>query len=141
MEYRKQMTINGVLPHNMRTIFDSDGNITPIESNYDLPFHIKRVFYVYGVDDQQVRGKHAHFKTKQLLICLNGEIEVTCKDGLNEKKFLLGSKSQGLYIPEMIWDEQIYKQKDSLLLVLASTKYNPDDYIHNYEEFKKLNLQ
>lgn len=135
------MNVDGVLLYNMRTIFDEDGNITPIESNYDLPFHIKRVFYVYGVEDQQVRGKHAHFKTKQLLICLNGEIEVICKDGLNEKKFLLNSKHQGLYIPEMIWDEQIYKQKDSLLLALSNTKYDPSDYIHDYEEFKKLNTQ
>ena len=138
MASRKQITIEDVLFYNMRTVIDPDGNLVPIESNYDLPFPIKRIFYVYGVRDEGVRGLHAHFKTKQLLICVNGKVEVTCKDGENERKYLLESPQQGLFIPEMIWDEQIYRSEDAVLLVLSNTKYEPKDYIHDFEEFKKI---
>ena len=138
MANRKQITIDEVLFYNMRTVIDEDGNLVPIESNQDTPFPIRRIFYVYGVQHDSTRGCHAHFKTKQLLICISGKVEVVCKDGTREKTFLLDSPQLGLYIPEMIWDEQIYKSKDSILLVLSNTKYLPTDYIHDYEEFKKL---
>ena len=81
---------------------------------------------------------HAHYKTKQLLICLSGKIGVTCKDGRNEKTFLLESPQQGLLIPEMIWDEQIYRGEDAVLLVLSNLKYEPNDYIHDYKEYLKI---
>ena len=138
MARRKQINVDDVLFYNMRTIIETNGNLVPIESNYDLPFPIRRVFYIYGVRDEGKRGNHAHFKTKQLLICLNGKIEVTCKDGYRAKTFLLESPQQGLIIPEMIWDEQIYRGEDAVLLVLSNKKYDPKDYIHNYEEFKNL---
>ena len=141
MGNRKQVrktNVEDVLFYNMRTVVDPDGNLVPIESNQDSPFPIRRIFYVYGVGDRGVRGKHAHFKTKQLLICVHGKVEVMVSDGEREKKFLLESPQQGLYIPEMIWDEQVYKDDDSILLVLSNTKYDPDDYIHNMNEFKKL---
>mgnify|MGYP003624786009 FL=1 len=66
----------------LKTIIACDGNLIPIESELDIPFDIKRVFYVYGVKNQNDRGKHSHYKTKQLLICLSGKIEVMCDDGL-----------------------------------------------------------
>ncbi len=129
--------LDDVLFYNMRTVIEDDGNLVPIESNFDTPFPIKRIFYVYGVRDTDVRGNHSHYKTKQLLICLNGQIEVTCKDGIGERKFLLESPQQALYIPPMVWDEQKYLSKDSVLLVLANTKYEPNDYIHDYDLFLK----
>ena len=138
MGKRKQITLDDVLFFNMRTVVASDGNLIPIEENKDISFCIKRVFYVYGVRDERLRGCHAHYKTKQLLICVHGKIEVTCKDGVNEQKFLLESPQQALLIPEMIWDEQVYRSEDSVLLVLSNTKYDPEDYIHDYEEFSTL---
>ena len=138
MARRKQITIEDVLFYNMRTVIDPDGNLVPIESKYDVPFPIRRVFYVYGVRDEGKRGMHAHYKTKQLLICLSGKIGVTCKDGRNEKTFLLESPQQGLLIPEMIWDEQIYRGEDAVLLVLSNLKYEPNDYIHDYKEYLKI---
>ena len=135
---RKKTNIYDVLFYNMRTIIEQDGNLVPIESNGDVPFPIRRVFYVYGVRDSDVRGQHSHFKTKQLLICIHGKIEVTCDDGTNRKKYLLESPQQGLLIPEMIWDEQKYLTEDSVLLVFANTKYDITDYINDYDEFKKL---
>ena len=125
-----------VLFYNMRTVIENDGSLVPIESNYDIPFPIKRIFYVYGA--KNIRGKHAHRTTKQLLICVHGKIEVSCNDGVNNKKYLLETPQQGLFIPEMIWDEQRYLSEDSVLLVIANTKYKFDDYIYSYDEFKRL---
>jgi len=130
--------LNDVLFYNMRTIIEDDGNLVPIESNFDIPFPIKRIFYVYGVRDADIRGRHAHHKTKQLLICIHGKIEVLCDDGKDKRKYLLESPQQGLLIPEMIWDEQKYLSEDSVLLVITNTKYELNDYIHDFEEFKRL---
>ena len=134
----KQITLEDVKFFNTRTMGEPDGNLVPIESNHDIPFPIKRVFYVYGVKNQDDRGKHAHYKTKQVLICVHGKVEVLVNDGLKEKKYLLESPQQALYIPEMIWDEQIYLSEDTVLLVLSNMKYIPEDYIHDFEIFKKL---
>ena len=134
----RNTTLKDILFYNMRTIIEDDGNLVPIESNGDVPFTIQRVFYVYGVRDSEVRGQHSHYDTQQLLICVSGKVEVTCDDGEHKRKYLLESPQQGLFLPEMIWDEQKYLTEDSVLLVLANSKYVPEDYINNYEEFKKL---
>tara|TARA_A100000172_G_C3034828_1_gene108101 strand:+ start:240 stop:671 length:432 start_codon:yes stop_codon:yes gene_type:complete len=134
----KQITVEDVQFYNMKTVVDENGNLTPIESNEALPFSIERVFYVYGVRSEELRGCHAHHNTQQLLICLNGKIQVICKDGEKERQFLLESPQQALYIPNMIWDEQLYRSEDSVLLSVCSTKYNSTDYIHCFEEFKEL---
>ena len=138
MGSRKQITLEDVKFFNTRTMVEPDGNLVPIEANHDIPFPIKRVFYVYGVKNQDDRGKHSHYKTKQVLICVHGKVEVLVNDGLKEKKYLLESPQQALYIPEMIWDEQIYLSEDTVLLVLSNMKYNPKDYIHDFETFKKI---
>ena len=130
--------LNDVKFLNLKTIIASDGNLIPIESDMDIPFDIKRIFYVYGVNDQNDRGKHSHYKTKQLLICLNGKVEVLCDDGKNKKKYVLSKPNQAIYIPEMIWDEQKYLTEDSVLLVLSNTHYDENDYIENYDEFIKI---
>ena len=134
----KKTTIYDVKFFNLRKVIELDGILVPIESSFDIPFSIKRVFYVYGVKDQNDRGKHSHHKCKQLLICLNGEVEVICDDGLNKKKYILSDPNQAIYIPEMIWDEQKYVSEDSILLVLASTHYDENDYIEDYDKFKEL---
>ena len=132
------ITVEDVRFFNLKTIVDIDGNLVPIESGIDTTFEIKRVFYVYGVKDQNNRGKHSHYTTEQILICLNGKLEVLCDDGSNKKKYLLESPQQALYIPSMIWDEQIYLSDDTVMLALCNTTYNTDDYIENYDEFLKI---
>ena len=129
------ITINDVKLLNLRTFIEPDGNLVPIESKHDIPFDIKRIFYVYGVNDQNDRGKHAHHKTKQVLICLSGEVEVICDDGVHRKKYKLTKPHQAIYIPEMIWDEQRYMSEDAVLLVLSNTYYDSKDYIEDYDEF------
>ncbi len=134
----KKITLNDVKFLNLRKVIESDGNLVPIESKHDIPFDIKRIFYVYGVKNQDDRGKHSHYKTKQVLICLSGKIDVIVDDGVHRKKYRLSKPYEAVYIPEMIWDEQNYLSEDSLLLVLSNTYYDTDDYIEDYEEFKKI---
>ena len=131
-------TLNDVKVFRFRKFEEEDGNLIPIEGSSDIPFEIKRVFYVYGVHDQNDRGKHAHYTTKQILICLNGEVDVTVDDGYMKKVITLNDKNQAVLVPEMIWDEQVYKTPDTTLLVLCSTHYDERDYINDYEEFKRL---
>tara|TARA_R110000824_G_scaffold300239_1_gene488271 strand:- start:739 stop:1155 length:417 start_codon:yes stop_codon:yes gene_type:complete len=132
------MRIDDVKFLDIKTIVDDNGNLVPIESGQDIPFEIERVFYVYGVRDDEKRGNHAHYKTKQILICLHGKVEVIVKDGFNERRYLLESPQQALYIPEMIWDEQVYRSEEAALLVLSNTHYTPSDYIHDFELFKTM---
>lgn len=134
----KKTTIDDVIFSNNKSIVDSVGILTAIESGKDLPFDIKRMFYVYDVGDACVRGKHAHYKTQQLLICLNGKIDVACKDGTREVRYLLESPQQSVFIPEMIWDEQIYRSRDSVLLSICNTHYDRNDYINDFKTFQDL---
>ena len=85
----KKITIDDVKFFNTRTMIEPDGNLVPIESNVDVPFPIRRIFYVYGVKDQNDRGKHAHYKTKQVLICVHGSVDVLVHDGKLSRKFKL----------------------------------------------------
>ena len=131
-------TLENVKLISLKTFIEPDGNLVPIESDSDIPFPIERIFYVFGVHDQNDRGKHSHYKTKQVLICLNGEVSVLCKDGNKERIWVLNKPNQALYIPELIWDEQVYTKPDSVLLVLANTNYDESDYITDYNKFKRL---
>jgi dTDP-4-dehydrorhamnose 3,5-epimerase-like enzyme len=131
-------TLDDILLVNLKTIVDPRGNLSPIESGRDIPFEIKRIFYVYGMQQSAQRGFHSHKTTQQFLICLSGAVEVTCKDGVEEKKFLLNSPKFGLFIPEMLWDELTYLYPDSTLLVLSSTFFDKSDYITDFTEFKKI---
>jgi len=133
-----KVTLNDVKLFDLKTIVANDGSLVPIESDIDVPFEIKRIFYVYGVDNQDDRGKHSHHQTKQVLICLNGSVEVLCDDGINRNVYILDKPNKGLYIPELIWDEQRYSSKDSVLLVLSNTNYDINDYIEDYNEFKRI---
>ena len=131
-------TLEDVKLISLKTFFEPDGKLVPIESELDIPFQIKRIFYVFGVHNQNDRGKHSHYKTKQVLICLSGEIAVKCDDGYRKNTWKLNKSNQALYIPEMIWDEQVYIDEDSVLLVLTNTHYSESDYIDAYGEFKRL---
>ena len=117
------ITINDVKLIKLNTFLDSEGSLVPIEFDSTAPFEVKRVFYVYGVHNQNDRGKHSHYKTKQLLISINGVIDVKCDDGMGGvRTWKLNQPWKALYIPEMIWDEQVYNSKDSILLVLSNTQ-------------------
>lgn len=115
---------------------DDRGALTPFELDF-LSFVPKRIFFVDNVPENSVRGNHAHHKTKQFLICLEGQIEVILHDGIEQSSFTL-NKNEGILIPELIWDAQRFITSNSTLLVLCSTNYDSDDYISDFETFKKI---
>ncbi len=131
-------SLKDVKEFNLKSFIEPDGKLTPIELDRDIPFEVKRMFYVYDVHDQNDRGKHSHHKTKQILIAVSGGVTVVCDDGKERRNYVLNEPSRALNIPEMIWDEQIYQSEDSVLLVLSNTNYEPDDYIEDYDEFRRL---
>jgi len=132
-------TVRDVKRFNLKFFDDLDGRLAPIELEKDVPFDVKRMFYVFDVHNQDNRGKHGHYKTKQLLISIAGSVIVKCDDGMGGvQKWKLDKPWKALYIPEMIWDEQIYDSKESVLLVLSNTLYDSSDYIEDYGTFKKV---
>lgn len=115
---------------------DDRGHLVIVEGEKDVPFEIKRVFYIYGSDKTVVRGLHANRKTEFVLINLAGSSKVRVKyPGGKEEIYELSRPHTGLYMPSMIWKEMYDFSEDSVLLVLASEHYDPDEYIRNYEDF------
>lgn len=124
-----------------RDINNRYGHLVPIEQKFDVPYSIKRIFYIYNVPNGNTRGYHAHRKTYQTLICIKGSLKVKLKTPNEEKIFVLNSPDKGLMIAPMVWGEQFDYSEDAVLLVLTSDYYDENDYIRNYdiylEEAKK----
>lgn len=114
---------------------DEYGSLTPIEENKEVPFRIRRVYYIYDVDNGITRGYHSHKKLEQILICLSGEIEITLKSRDENNKILLDNPKVGLYIGPNLWREMKFIRNNSILLVLASELYDESDYIRNFDDY------
>lgn len=125
------------MEYNTFKYFDDErGSLLPIEF-FDLPFTPKRVFVVKNVPMNMIRGNHSHYNTKQYLICVSGTVDVILHDGINEVTHKL-IKGESILIPELIWDSQRFTSDDSEILVLCSNEYDKDDYILDFETFKKI---
>ena len=115
---------------------DERGHLVVVEGGMDIPFEIKRVFYIYGSDHDVVRGQHANRRTEFVLINVSGTSKVSVKDGEgNEAIFCLNRPHTGIYLPTMVWKDMYDFSADSVLLVLASEHYDPDEYIRDYDTF------
>ena len=115
---------------------DERGHLVIVEGEKDIPFEIKRAFYIYGSDRDVVRGQHANRKSEFVLINVAGTSKVKVKDGEgNEAIFCLNRPHTGIYLPTMVWKDMYDFSEDSVLLVLASTHYDPDEYIRDYKHF------
>ena len=119
----------------MPTVQAARGDLTALELPQIVPFEVKRIFLVHHVSDLEIRGEHAHKKCWQFLIAAAGSITVDVTDGKIKETFLLDSPAQGLLIPPLVWGTQYNYSSDGSLLVLASEKFDPEDYLHNFEEF------
>jgi dTDP-4-dehydrorhamnose 3,5-epimerase-like enzyme len=112
---------------------DKYGHLTPIEGKIDIPFEIKRIYYITKVEQGITRGYHSHRKLHQVLVCLNGSVKIRTKNPKEEEIFELNDPSIGLYIGTYVWREMFDFSEGSVLLVLASEHYDENDYIRNYD--------
>ncbi|MDX2029845.1 MAG: WxcM-like domain-containing protein [Blastocatellia bacterium] len=133
--------VRGVTLHQMPVITDLRGNLSVGEIDKELPFPPKRYFVVFEVSSREVRGEHAHRALEQFFVCLQGDCALVVDDGENREEFRLDSPAIGVHVAPMVWGIQYKFSSDAMLLVLASEKYDPDDYIRDYDEFRRLARQ
>lgn len=114
---------------------DSRGQLVAIEEYDEIPFMIKRVYYIYDTNSDVTRGCHAHRTLKQLLVCVSGNCKIRLDDGKESQIVLLDKPNEGILICDTIWREMFDFSKDAVLLVLASDIYDEKDYIRDYQEF------
>jgi dTDP-4-dehydrorhamnose 3,5-epimerase-like enzyme len=132
------MNLDKVKIVNFPTIADTRGNLSFIEANNHVPFLIKRVYYLYDVPSGATRGGHAHKELEEIIIALSGSFDVVLDDGVEKKKFFLNRPFYGLYIPTGLWREIENFSSNSVALALTSDFYTENDYIRDYEVFKKM---
>ena len=116
-------------------VLDERGNLSFFQSNDQLPFTIKRGYWVYDVPGGEIRGGHAFIKQHEIIIALSGSFDVIVSNGSIKKKISLNRSYFGLYIPCMIWRSLENFSTNSLALVAASTEYSADDYIRDFKTF------
>lgn len=121
-------------------IHNESGNITVLENNIDIPFDVKRVYYLYDVPMGSERGGHGHYELEQFIIAASGSFTFQLNDGVNTKEVFLNDPSKALYIKPGIWREIKDFSSGSICLVLASQEYNENDYIRNYDDFLTFRL-
>lgn len=114
---------------------DDRGQLIALEEYKDIPFHIKRVYYMYDTAKGVIRGKHAHRKLEQILVCIHGSCKVKLDNGEETKIVLLEKPYEGLYIANNMWREMYDFSTDAVLMVMASELYEECDYIRDYDEF------
>lgn len=115
-----------------------NGNLTSITNSQEVPFDIKRIYYLYDVPGGNSRGGHAHKDLYQIMIALSGSFSVTLDDGQLKRNFLLNQPYQGLLIPPGLWRDLDDFSSGSICMVLASEVYSEDDYFRNYDDFLKF---
>jgi len=120
---------------NLPKIQTESGDITSINNNLDVPFEIKRIYYLYDVPNKADRGAHAHKELHQLVIAVSGSFEFELFDGQNKIKYTLNQPDQGLLIVPGIWRNLNNFSGGGICLVLASHEYDEDDYIRDYQEY------
>ncbi len=120
-------------------ILDDRGNLTFIEARRHIPFDIARVYWIYDVPGGESRGSHAYRTLHEVIIALSGSFEVFLDDGLAQKTVMLNRAYYGLYVPNMIWRRMQHFSTNAVALVLASKSYDLEDYVRDYEAFRRMN--
>ena len=119
---------------------DARGNLSVIEELKDIPFKIERTYWIYDVPGGEHRGGHAYKENCEFIVALSGSFDVILDNGKERQTFHLNRSYYGLYVPKLFWREMENFSTNSLALVLASTRYDVNDYIRDYEEFSKMKL-
>ncbi|QLL59914.1 sugar 3,4-ketoisomerase [Empedobacter falsenii] len=123
---------------NLPKIIDKRGNLSFFQGNNQLPFEIARTYWIYDVPGGEVRGSHAFKNQNEFIIALSGSFDVVINDGAVEQRFSLNRSYYGLYIPKMLWRKLENFSTNSLALIVSDKKYDENDYIRDFDEFKKL---
>ena len=118
---------------------DARGNLSFIEQENHIPFKIERTYWIYDVPGGEKRGGHAYKENEELIVALSGSFDIIVDDGKEMKTFSLNRSYYGLYVPKGTWREMQNFSTNSLALILSSTKYDENDYIREYDEFKNYN--
>lgn len=116
---------------------DERGSLIALEENHNVPFDVKRVYYIFGTKTDVHRGKHAHRNLRQLAICVCGSCKFLLDNGKEQMHIELNTPTQGLLIEGIMWREMYDFSDDCVLMVLADNYYSENDYIRNYEDFLK----
>lgn len=120
-------------------ITDDRGNLTFIEGNNHIPFKIKRIYMIYDVPGGEIRGSHAYKELDEVIIALSGSFDLEIEDGSKKIVYTLNRSYNAIYVPHGLWRTLKNFSTNALCLVLASTEYNENDYIRDYNNFIKLN--
>lgn len=123
---------------NFKIFGDSRGKLISLENNANIPFEIKRVYYIYDTLPNEIRGKHAHKNLQQVVVAMDGACEFLLDDGKEQKTVWLNRPDVGLYIGNNMWREMRNFSYGCKLVVLASDFYDENEYIRNYDDFKEL---
>lgn len=116
---------------------DERGHLVVVEGLKDIPFEIKRMFYIYGSKENVVRGQHANRKSEFVLINLAGSCKIKVDDGKNEEILFLDKPHEGIYLDKMVWKDMYDFSENSILLILSNHSYDSEEYVRDYTEFKK----
>ncbi|TQR33746.1 WxcM-like domain-containing protein [Campylobacter sp. MIT 99-7217] len=122
----------------MKVLGDERGKLVSLEANKNVPFEIKRVYYIFDTLPEEDRGKHAHVNLEQLIIAIDGSCEFILDDGKEKQNIVLNRPDIGLYIGKNIWREMKNFSYGAKLMVLASDYYDEKEYIRSYDEFLKI---
>ena len=133
-----EMKLNGAniiqLPKNL----DRRGNLSVVEEITNIPFEIKRTYWIYDVPGGAVRGGHAYRNNEEFIVALSGSFDVILDNGLLRTTYSLNISYYGLYVPKGVWRQMVNFSTNSLALIMASIPFDPSDYIYDYEHFKEL---
>ena len=121
-----------------KVLGDDRGQLVALEAKKQIPFDVKRVFYIYGTQEGVPRGNHSHYKTKQFLVAVNGSCKVTLDNGKDKEIFDLNKPNLGLFQDALIWGSMHDFSSDCILLVLADAYYEDSDYIRDYDTFLEV---
>ena len=125
----------------MSKVHSENGNITVVENNKNIPFEVKRIYYLYDVPSGEERGGHAHFNLEQYIVAASGSFDVILDDGVNKRRIFLNRPNLALHVVPGLWRELDNFSSGSISMVLASHVYDENDYIREYNEFKKYKFE
>lgn len=130
--------MEGVKVIQLKRVLDKRGNLSVIEERKDIPFSIKRAYWIYDVPGGEDRGGHAYLKNKEFIVALSGSFDVLLDNGKEQETFHLNRSYYGLYVENGIWRQMKNFSTNSLAYIVSSEIYNESDYVHDYDSFLRL---